>query len=109
MSVPTAPPSGAQVHSAPPNGVRVLVADPHCCVREGLKALVGAQPDMRLVGEAYDGPTALTLAAELNPDVVVLGVNLPGLDGAQVVARLREARPDRKVLVLTACEHAGSM
>lgn len=89
--------------------VRVMVADPHCCVREGLKAILHAQPDLRVVGEASDGPTAIDLAAELNPAVVVLDVSLPGLDGAQVTARLREACPDRKVLVLTACEHAGSV
>src|SRR4051812_20436695 len=90
-------------------GARVLVADPHGCVREGLKALVNVQPDMRVVGEACDGPAALALAAELDPDVVVIDAALPGLDGAQVVPRLREARPGRRVLVLTACEHAGTM
>jgi DNA-binding NarL/FixJ family response regulator len=90
-------------------GARVLVADAHGCVREGLKALVNGQPDMRVVGEAGDGPTALALAAELDPDVVVLDASLPGLDGAQVVPRLREGRPDRRVLVLTACERAGTM
>jgi DNA-binding NarL/FixJ family response regulator len=86
----------------------VLVVDPHWCVREGLKALLNSQPDTRVVGEAADGPTALALAAGLDPDVVVAESVLPGLDGAQLTARLREARPDRKVLVLTACEHAGS-
>jgi DNA-binding NarL/FixJ family response regulator len=87
----------------------VLVADAHCVTREGLKALVGALPDMRVVGEACDGPAALALAAELNPDVVVLEASLPGLDGAQVTARLREACPGRGVVVLTACEHPGTV
>jgi DNA-binding NarL/FixJ family response regulator len=88
--------------------VRVLVADPHFCVREGLKAILGAQPGMSVVGEAADGPTALALASELNPDLVVLETALPELDGAQVTARLREACPEQRVLVLTACEHAGA-
>jgi DNA-binding NarL/FixJ family response regulator len=85
--------------------LRVLVADPHCVVREGLRAVLGAH-GMRLAGEACDGPTALALATELNPDLVVLETSLPGLDGAQVTARLG---CDRKVLVLTGCENAGSV
>jgi two-component system, NarL family, response regulator NreC len=91
-------PAGAQLHS-------VLVADPHCCVREGLKTILGAQPDLRVVGEASDGPTTLSLASDLNPDLVIVETSLPGLDGAQVAARLGG---ERKVLVLTACEHVGT-
>lgn len=87
--------------------VRVLVADPHACVRKGVEALLGAHPDLRVVGEAADGPAALTLAAELTPDVVVLEPNLPGLDGAQVTARLLEARPGPAVLGLAAGEQPG--
>src|SRR5689334_18777327 len=108
MALPSLPHSGGLNHSAPPNPrddrIAVLVADPHCCVREGLKAMLDAQPDMRVIGAACDGPAALTLAAELDPDIVVLEASLPGLDGAQVVARMRAAC-NRKVLVLTACEH----
>lgn len=72
-------------------------------------ALVGAQPDMRVIGEAADGAETLRLAAELNPDVVVLEVLLPDLDGAQVTARLHEACPEQKVLVLTGCVESGSL
>jgi DNA-binding NarL/FixJ family response regulator len=100
---------GASRHSTSAQPITLLVADPHACVREGLKALASAQPDMLVVGEVADGPSALATAQEVNPDVVVLEALLPGLEGAQVLARLREARPDRKVLVLTLCEHAGSM
>jgi DNA-binding NarL/FixJ family response regulator len=92
-----------------PSPVRVLVADPHACAREGVKALLHAHPDLRVVGEAVDGPTALALAETLGPDVVVLEVALPGLDGAQVTARLREARPARGVVVLTANEQPGTV
>ena len=117
MSLPPPPLPGVQLHSAPPDGylsllddhVSVLVADRHVVVREGLKALVNAQPDLRVVGEAGDGPTALDLAGELNPDVVVMEVSLPGLDGAEVTTRLRQARPDRKVIVLTACEERAAL
>jgi DNA-binding NarL/FixJ family response regulator len=73
-----------------------------------LKAILSAQPDLCVVGEAADGPTALARASELNPDLVIVETALPGLGGAQVTAQLRETCPERKVLVLTACEHAGS-
>ncbi|MBN9520670.1 response regulator transcription factor [bacterium] len=89
--------------------VTVLVVDPHACVREGVRALLGAYPELRVVGEASDGPTALALAAELDPDVVVLEVELPELDGAQVTARLREARPGRWVVVLTGSGQPGAV
>lgn len=104
MLPPSAPVPGASDRSAPTQIITVLVADPHCCVREGLKAILNAQPDLRVVGEAADGPTALTLAADLNPGLVIVETVLPGLDGAQVTARL----VGRKVLALTACEHVGT-
>src|SRR5262245_2849029 len=76
--------------------IRVLLADDHAVVREGLKALINAQPGMEVVGEAADGPVAVELTAELDPDVVVVDVSMPGLNGAQVTTRLRQASPDRK-------------
>ncbi|HVK11157.1 MAG TPA: response regulator transcription factor [Gemmataceae bacterium] len=84
--------------------LRVLLADDHAVVREGLKAVINAQPGLEVVGEAADGPEALTLAGELDPDVVVVDISMPGLTGAQVTSRLREANPDRKVLALTVHE-----
>ena len=87
--------------------IRVLLADDHAVVREGLKALVGAEPGMDVVGEAADGPAAVALVAELDPDVVVVDVSMPGMNGAQVTTRLREVRPNRKVLALTVHEDAG--
>lgn len=87
--------------------LRVLLADDHAVVREGLKAMINAQPGLEVVGEAADGPTALDRAAELDPDVVVVDVSMPGLNGAQVTVRLKEARPDRKILALTVHEDRG--
>ena len=84
--------------------IRVLLADDHAVVREGLKALINAQPGMEVVGEAADGPVAVELTSELDPDVVVVDVSMPGLNGAQVTARLRKTCPDRKVLALTVHE-----
>jgi DNA-binding NarL/FixJ family response regulator len=87
--------------------IRVLLADDHAIVREGLKSLVNSQPGMEVVGEAADGTTAVAKTAELDPDVVVVDVSMPGLNGGQVTAQLRETRPDRKVLVLTVHEDRG--
>jgi len=83
------------------------LADDHAVVREGLKALINAQSGMTVVGEAADGLAAVALTAELEPDVVVVDVSMPGLNGAQVTVRLREVRPDRKVLALTVHEDTG--
>jgi DNA-binding NarL/FixJ family response regulator len=84
--------------------LRILLADDHAVVREGLKAVLNAQPGFEVVGEAADGVEALARAAELDPDVVVVDISMPGLNGAQVTARLKEAKPDRKVLALTVHE-----
>ncbi|HEX4609896.1 MAG TPA: response regulator transcription factor, partial [Urbifossiella sp.] len=84
--------------------LRVLLADDHAVVREGLKAVFAAHPGFEVVGEAADGPTAVALAARLDPDVVVVDVSMPGLTGPEVTARLRAARPDRKVVALTVHE-----
>jgi DNA-binding NarL/FixJ family response regulator len=86
---------------------RVLVADPHAVVREGLKALLNARPDMRVVGEAADAATAAALAAELNPDVAVAEVSLPGPDGE--LARFCQAVAGRRVVILTADEDAARL
>jgi two-component system, NarL family, response regulator NreC len=91
------------------NTIRILVADGHTVVRAGLKALLGAHPEMEVIGEAADGATALRLATDLDPDVVVVEVFLPDLDGAQVTERLRESRAGQKVLALTACEEPDEL
>lgn len=89
------------------SNTRVLLADDHAVVREGLKALIGGHPGFEVIGEAADGPAAVALAAELDPDVVVVDLSMPGLSGAEVTARLRQARPDRKVVALTVHEERG--
>ncbi|HJU05506.1 MAG TPA: response regulator transcription factor [Nitrospiraceae bacterium] len=84
--------------------LRVFLADDHEVVREGLKTLINAQRGMGVIGEAGDGPTALQRAKDLKPDIAVLDVSMPELNGAQVTERLKEAVPDVKVLALTVHE-----
>jgi DNA-binding NarL/FixJ family response regulator len=87
--------------------LRILIADDHQVVREGLKALVNAQPDMSVVGEADDGRAAWLLAKQLQPDVVVMDVSMPEMNGAEATERLRRECPRVKVLTLTIYEDKG--
>ncbi len=87
--------------------LRVFVADDHAVVREGLKALIGAQPEMIVVGEAADGLDACEQVPKAQPDVVVMDVSLPGLTGAQATERLQRECPSVKVLALTVHEDKG--
>jgi DNA-binding NarL/FixJ family response regulator len=89
---------------ATPEVLRVVLADDHAVVREGLKALVNAEPDMRVVGEAADGDTACRVAAELDPDVLVMDLSMPVLGGAEATVRVRRECPRVKVLALTVHE-----
>jgi len=81
--------------------LRVFLADDHAVVREGLKALINSHPEMEVVGEAADGAAAVAGVASLDPDVVVMDVSMPGMNGAKATAELKEAKPARKVLALT--------
>lgn len=87
--------------------LRVFVADDHPVVRSGLKGLIDAQPDMAVVGEAFDGAGAVRGVAELRPDVVVMDVSMPGVGGAEATERIRAETPGVRVLALTAHEDRG--
>lgn len=82
--------------------IRIVVADDHPVVREGLAAILGTQPDLEVVGEAGDGDALLALAAALRPDVALVDLEMPGLDGAGAIRRLPEVSPATRALVLTA-------
>jgi len=87
--------------------VRILLVDDHPIVLAGVKALVMTDPNVEVVGEAFDGRGALRLAAELAPDIVLLDISLPDLNGVKVAERLRSESPNCKILVLTVHEDRG--
>lgn len=89
--------------------LRVVLADDHEIVRTGLRALVDATSDMRVVAEARDGEEAFRRACELKPDVVVMDVSMPRLDGAEATERMRTECPEVKVLALTMHEDRGHL
>jgi DNA-binding NarL/FixJ family response regulator len=79
----------------------VLVVDDHAMVRSGLTVLIDATGDLHVVGEAADGRQAVELAAELLPDVVLMDLSMPGMDGVEATRELLRQRPDSVVVVLT--------
>jgi DNA-binding NarL/FixJ family response regulator len=85
--------------------IRVLLADDHAVVREGLRHVLSACEDMLVVGEAEDGHQALNLTLQLAPDVLVLDIGMPGMDGISVTKRLRQHPNGTKVLILTVYEN----
>ena len=84
--------------------IRVLIVDDHTIVRTGLRALINGEAGMELVGEATCGEEALKLTQELRPDVLVLDLSLPDMDGIQVTRKLKSEQPDVRVLILTVHE-----
>ena len=87
--------------------IRILIADDHGVLRAGLHALLNAEPDLEVVGEASDGHEALRLASELRPNVVLLDLVMPGLGGIEVARQLKKSLPDTRTLVLTVHEDVG--
>lgn len=83
------------------NTIRVLIADDHTIVRIGLRTLLGAEKDIEVVGEAKNGEMAVKEALRLRPDVVIMDLMMPKMDGAEATAVLHERMPETKVIILT--------
>jgi DNA-binding NarL/FixJ family response regulator len=81
--------------------LRILLAEDHKTVREGIKLLVNAQSDMEVIGEAGDGEAAVKLAAELDPDIIVMDISMPELNGLRATRRIRSTGSTVKILMLT--------
>ena len=83
------------------NTIRVLIADDHTIVRIGLRTLLGAEKDIEVVGDAKNGEMAVKEALRLRPDVVIMDLMMPKMDGAEATAVLHERLPETKVIILT--------
>ena len=89
--------------------IRVLIADDHPVFRRGMRAILGAEPDTEMVGEATDGEEAVVRALELRPDVILMDLNMPNMTGIEATRRIVEASPDVAILMLTVFEDDKSI
>jgi two-component system, NarL family, response regulator LiaR len=103
---PTNPPTtsgasapGAEVTDDAP--IRVLIVDDHAVVRTGLKVFLDLQPDMEVVGEAADGSEGVAMARRLEPDVVLMDLLMPNMDGVTAIGRIKAERPETEIVTMT--------
>ena len=82
-------------------GIRVVIADDHLIVREGLRLILETDPEMELVGDAPDGTSAVRLVGEAQPDVVLMDLRMPGLDGIQAIEQIHAQWPQIALVILT--------
>lgn len=83
------------------NAIRVLITDDHLIVREGLQLILETSDEIEVVGEAEDGREALRLTEELQPDVVLMDLQMPGMDGLTAIERLQREQPEVAIVILT--------
>ena len=81
--------------------IKIMVVDDHAILRDGIRALVGLHDDLKIVGEASDGREAIEKVHKLAPDVVIMDIAIPGMDGLEVTRRIKKKNPNIQVLVLT--------
>ena len=89
--------------------IRILVVDDHALFREGLRALLAAFPDIAVVGEAADGEEAIAQAERLQPDVVLMDVAMPGIDGIEATRRILRINPNLGIIIVTMVEDTDSV
>lgn len=85
--------------------IRILLADDHTILRAGLKMMLNAQPDMEVIGEAQDGRQAIHEAQRLQPDVILMDITMPDMNGIEATKQIKRAQSEIKVLILTMHEH----
>lgn len=86
----------------PPPSISILIVEDHTMVRQGLGMMFKLEPDINVIGEASDGRNAIAKAMELRPDIVLMDIAMPGLNGLEATRQLIKALPDTKIIILTA-------
>jgi two-component system, NarL family, nitrate/nitrite response regulator NarL len=94
---------------APPAAVRILVIDDHTLFRRGVRALLAQEQGFQVVGDAADPVEGAKLAAQVNPDVILLDLHMPGITGVEAIPALREAAPCARIVMLTVSEDADDL
>ena len=89
--------------------IKILIADDHGLIRAGLRALLDDVPEFTVVGEAEDGLAVLRQAAEFQPDIILMDINMPGLSGIEATHRIKDISPNTRVLALTVHEDEGML
>src|SRR5919202_813387 len=105
-ALPTGPPTGKEHAMAP---LRILIADDHPLFRDGMHGLLDAVPDMEVVGEAKTGDEAVALAASLRPDVILMDIKMPGVNGIAATREILAAHPHIGILIVTMFEDDDSV
>jgi DNA-binding NarL/FixJ family response regulator len=93
---------GNEENAAP---IRLLIADDHALVRRGLRSMLEQEPDFEIVGEAGDGRAAVELCRSLVPDIVLMDVRMPGMDGLSATSTIKKERPEIEVVMVTMQEN----
>ncbi|HEX6269332.1 MAG TPA: response regulator transcription factor [Anaerolineales bacterium] len=91
------------------NPIRVLIADDHALFREGVRAILKSVPDIEIVGEAGTGQETLTLASDLTPDVILMDIQMPDLNGVEATRRILKMQPDTGIIIVTMLEDDDSL
>jgi DNA-binding NarL/FixJ family response regulator len=91
------------------SAIRVMIVDDHKLVREGLKAVFGLGEEIDVVGEAGSGEDALDMIARVDPDVILMDISMPGMNGIQATKQIRKEYPDVKIVILTMLDQEGSV
>ena len=89
--------------------IKLIIADDHKLFREGMKALLSVTDDIEIIGEAEDGDTALRKSSELHPDIVLMDINMPGINGIQATQSILEKHPQTGIIMLTMLEDDASI